>query len=228
MRIEYETNQEDLSAALAAAGEPATYAEDLGMQFLLDTEAEYLEIAGRSVVLARGESKKIATILKDIVDGRSSRPGEVIAQGNLRIHPYGSYIDCVEIYDTSTHGVVLLPWDWLCRALAEDKSPVESNYLIQSREFLDKVMVTIGDKNEDYCSDHMADPLDNFRNSERMDVCSVDTAILSRLCDKFTRVKNLTKKGREAKVDESIFDTLQDMIGYTLLLAYSAREKTSD
>lgn len=72
-------------------------------------------------------------------------------------------------------------------------------------------------KNHDYASTE--DPFKNFRNSEMVGV-RVERGILVRILDKISRISNLID--RDAKVkDESIEDTLIDVINYSaLLLAY--------
>ncbi|MGG7058435.1 nucleotide modification associated domain-containing protein [Clostridium tertium] len=49
-----------------------------------------------------------------------------------------------------------------------------------------------------------------------------DTAYFLRIEDKLSRLKSLTKKENEV-VDESIEDTLKDIIGYTLLMINNKR-----
>ncbi|MGG7057587.1 nucleotide modification associated domain-containing protein [Clostridium tertium] len=51
-----------------------------------------------------------------------------------------------------------------------------------------------------------------------------DTAYFLRIEDKLSRLKSLTKKETEV-VDESIEDTLKDIIGYTLLMINNKRNK---
>ena len=50
-----------------------------------------------------------------------------------------------------------------------------------------------------------------------------DTAYFLRIEDKLSRLKSLSKK--EAAIDESIEDTLKDIIGYTLLMINNKRNK---
>ena len=94
-----------------------------------------------------------------------------------------------------------------------------------AREFLDEVLETMRMKNADYCgqlqeSDHLA----NLRLSEKIGLCSTQTAIMSRLLDKVQRLSNLIS-GHEAQVAESCEDTLQDLVGYTILLRMALREQ---
>ncbi|MGG7142463.1 nucleotide modification associated domain-containing protein [Clostridium nigeriense] len=51
-----------------------------------------------------------------------------------------------------------------------------------------------------------------------------DTAYFLRIEDKLSRLKSLTKKESEV-VEESIEDTLKDIIGYTLLMINNKRSK---
>ena len=99
-------------------------------------------------------------------------------------------------------------------------------YLTNAEEFLAKVMTTIKKKNADYCADATADPLDNLRLSEKLGICDTKTAIMSRMCDKLARARNLVlNSDREAQVSsESIQDTLEDIVGYVLLLDYAVKE----
>lgn len=93
-----------------------------------------------------------------------------------------------------------------------------------AREFFDDVLVTIGQKNADYCGAFQAqDPLANLRLSEKIGLCDTKTAIMSRLLDKIQRLVSLIN-GHEAQVAESCEDTLQDLVGYTVLLRYALQE----
>ena len=51
-----------------------------------------------------------------------------------------------------------------------------------------------------------------------------DTAYFLRIEDKLSRLKSLSKK-EAAVIDESIEDTLKDIIGYTLLMINNKRNK---
>lgn len=70
-------------------------------------------------------------------------------------------------------------------------------------------------KNHDYAGD--ADPFKNFRVVEVLGLCSVEKGIAVRLCDKLSRIA--TGLGNELKVkDESLIDTLNDVINYAAIL----------
>lgn len=71
-------------------------------------------------------------------------------------------------------------------------------------------------KNADYADG--ADPFKNFKMSELIGV-TPERAILVRISDKMARVSNLLLPGKEAKVkDETIQDTILDMINYLAIL----------
>ena len=76
-------------------------------------------------------------------------------------------------------------------------------------------------KNHDYAA--QADPFFNLRQCEAFGLCSVEQGILVRMTDKISRLSQFVKN-RELKVaDESIEDTLVDLVNYAVLLrAYLA------
>lgn len=88
-------------------------------------------------------------------------------------------------------------------------------------EFLDKIeetftkcLATAKAKNADYAGS--SDPFRNFNSSEFVGV-PIPRAILVRMMDKMSRVSNLLDKEASVK-DESITDTLEDLINYAAIL----------
>ena len=79
-------------------------------------------------------------------------------------------------------------------------------------------------KNNDYASPDMysLDPhrvFRNFRVCELLGICSTEQGFLVRLTDKISRLTNLLKPEHEQAVkDESIDDTLLDVVNYAILL----------
>lgn len=93
--------------------------------------------------------------------------------------------------------------------------------------FCDKIKEITAAKNADYTS-ASSDPFFNLSTVERMEVCSTEVGIITRMTDKFTRLISLTKPGAVAKVtNESIIDTLLDMANYSILLACYLKSKAS-
>jgi hypothetical protein len=90
--------------------------------------------------------------------------------------------------------------------------------LIQSSgELFSLALETMKRKNADYSGDR--ESMKNFRISGEIAGVKMSQGILTRLCDKVTRIGNLI--GKEAAVkDESIFDTIQDLINYAAILYY--------
>ena len=83
------------------------------------------------------------------------------------------------------------------------------------KETLEKMQKTMEAKNHDYGATD--DAFNNFRNCERLGICSVEEGILVRMSDKLSRASTLLKK--EGKVeDEKIGDTLLDLANYAIIL----------
>ncbi len=76
-------------------------------------------------------------------------------------------------------------------------------------------------KNRDYASgDTDGDPFTNFRLCEHMGICPTDQGMVIRLSDKIARLARLLAPGYSAKVtDETITDTLMDVINYAVLIS---------
>ena len=100
-----------------------------------------------------------------------------------------------------------------------------NNYLSYHKELCDRARSLSKSKNADYSDPdaHLDDPMRVFRNFmlvEKLGVCSVEQGFLVRLCDKFSRLCNLLRKGHKRQVlDESKEDTILDIINYVILLA---------
>lgn len=96
------------------------------------------------------------------------------------------------------------------------------------REIVEKAFEIMKAKNKDYSPDE--DPLTNVRLCERMGICSAETGVLVRMCDKFQRLANLIKRGGEAAVaDEKVIDTAIDLINYMVIemCLYSEKQDAS-
>jgi hypothetical protein len=73
-------------------------------------------------------------------------------------------------------------------------------------------------KNADYAGGG-TDPFANFRRAEAMGVCSTEQAFLVRMTDKMSRLASYTSRGKLSVEDETVHDTLVDMINSSVLLA---------
>jgi len=87
-----------------------------------------------------------------------------------------------------------------------------------------EALAIVTKKNQDYGAD--SDPFKNFRLVGHLDLTSVETGIMVRLCDKFARLSNLIGGKAPAVTDESLDDTLLDAINYLAILrAYLAAKR---
>ena len=85
----------------------------------------------------------------------------------------------------------------------------------------EKALALVQRKTQDYATSY--DPYKNFRMSESVGV-SLERGILVRICDKISRISNLLDKESSVK-DESIEDTLIDVMNYTNILLCYLQEK---
>ena len=73
-------------------------------------------------------------------------------------------------------------------------------------------------KNADYAGSG-TDPFANFRRAEALGICSTEQAFLVRMTDKMSRLSSFAAKGKLSVEDETVHDTLVDMINYSVLFA---------
>lgn len=94
--------------------------------------------------------------------------------------------------------------------------------LIESTEALfNDALETMKKKNADYSGS--SESMRNFRLSAEIAKVSMSQGILTRLMDKVTRIGNLLDKEDGEVKDESIFDTIQDLINYAAILYYGVK-----
>lgn len=103
------------------------------------------------------------------------------------------------------------------------------NQLIESAEqIFDQMLDTMKAKNADYAGN--GDPYKNFELVEYLGVCSAETGILVRMCDKVSRIATLIGENKDGQVkDESVQDTLKDLANYSVILtSYMKDKKTQE
>jgi hypothetical protein len=112
--------------------------------------------------------------------------------------------------------------DSLSRKVAEKaiskiaKNPMGNILLKDMEETFAKCLEIAKRKNNDYAGEKTLDPYKNFRGSDFVKV-PPPRAILVRIMDKISRISNLLEQDNAVK-DESINDTLNDVINYFAIL----------
>jgi len=98
-----------------------------------------------------------------------------------------------------------------------------------AEDIFNKCLSTMKSKNHDYSSKGSSkiDALKNFRLIEHLNVTDASTGIIVRLSDKFSRLANVYKGESKVK-DESVKDTLLDIINYCVLLIAILDEDSSE
>ena len=102
----------------------------------------------------------------------------------------------------------------------------KKEYLDFHKSCCDKMVSITAAKNADYTGDN-EDPFSNFSYVEKLGICSVEVGFLTRMTDKLSRIRALTKQDAQVK-DESIQDTLIDLANYCVLLAGYLRNKKQE
>lgn len=95
---------------------------------------------------------------------------------------------------------------------------MEKTLIESTQELFATALETMKKKNADYAGSDAS--MNNFRLSAEVANVKMSQGILTRLTDKTTRIGNLILKEAAVK-DESIFDTVQDLINYAAILHYA-------
>ena len=91
----------------------------------------------------------------------------------------------------------------------------QKHFVEDLRGAMNDALDIVEKKNTDYATE--ADPYKNFRFSQLINI-GVEKAILQRVCDKMARVNNVIERGEVAVKDETVTDTLLDIINYIAIL----------
>lgn len=83
------------------------------------------------------------------------------------------------------------------------------------QEVFKRASLLLQKKNSDYSGQD--DPFKNFRLCEAMGLVSIERGLLVRMLDKMSRISTLIKNNSH-QVQESIEDTLIDLINYSAIL----------
>lgn len=74
-------------------------------------------------------------------------------------------------------------------------------------------------KNADYAGSGGKQPFANFTRCEAMGVCTTEQGFLVRMTDKMSRLSSFVEKGVFEVKEESLEDTIVDIINYAVLFA---------
>lgn len=80
-------------------------------------------------------------------------------------------------------------------------------------------------KNHDYAGAKGQQPFANFERVEAMGVCSTEKGFLVRLIDKVSRLSSFADSGTFEVEDESLEDTVIDVMNYAVLILAFYRDK---
>jgi len=84
-------------------------------------------------------------------------------------------------------------------------------------------------KNADYAGRHGVEPFANFTRCEAMGICKTEAGMLVRMTDKMSRLSSFVEAGVFQVKDESLEDTILDMINYSVLFySYIQSKKEED
>lgn len=103
----------------------------------------------------------------------------------------------------------------------------KAEYLAYHEDCCERLKSITKAKNADYTGDS-EDPFANFRQVEVVGVCATETGFLTRMFDKFSRIRSFVQKGVLHVKDESIEDTLLDLANYCILMAGYIKSKKAN
>ncbi len=100
----------------------------------------------------------------------------------------------------------------------------KKQFLARQSELFEELKSLTESKQNDY-SAGIDDAFYNFNHYETLNICTREQGILSRICDKFTRLTGALG-GNQLK-NESVSDSILDMINYLTILQISLEERDS-
>lgn len=97
-------------------------------------------------------------------------------------------------------------------------------------EMADRALEICRKKNNDYTSaaGGGSDPFANFSRVESMGVTTTEQGFLVRMTDKMSRLSTYASLGRLEVEDETVEDTLLDLVNYAILLAAFMRHRNGE
>lgn len=94
-------------------------------------------------------------------------------------------------------------------------------------ESLCQIQDLLNKKNADYGGD-TGDVLNNIKTCEILGICSAEQGILIRIADKYKRMITLLASKKDPEVtDETIDDTIRDIIGYLILILAVRKDRNA-
>jgi hypothetical protein len=101
----------------------------------------------------------------------------------------------------------------------QELSALHAELVAEAAELLER-------KNHDYAGEQAVegDALANFSVSPKLGICTLQQGILVRMSDKFTRIINFSRSGNLQVKDESIRDTVRDLINYAVIYYAATKE----
>jgi len=101
----------------------------------------------------------------------------------------------------------------------------KEEYFKFAREFAEQAISLSEKKGNDYNGVN-TDPFSNFKAVEKSGICSVEQGFLARMSDKFQRLIGAVNGNKLQVNDESVQDTLQDLMNYCILFAGYLKSQT--
>ena len=101
----------------------------------------------------------------------------------------------------------------------------QADYFAFHEKFCANALDLSKKKNNDYTGSGGTRPFANFEQVEALGICSTERGFLTRLTDKLCRVTTYVNDEKLLVEDESVRDTLIDIVNYTVLLAAYIEDK---
>ena len=91
------------------------------------------------------------------------------------------------------------------------------------RELCERSCELMRRKSEDYATGH--DPFANFKRGEILGFATAEEGLMLRVVDKVSRISTFLKKGHLNVENESVSDSIMDIINYMVLLQGMLEDK---